>query len=507
MQSSRVPLRKLPNSLRESLARFWRFDLRIFPSGGGICGLRCPQTIKSSPQDRAGKKTGAKKIEVERKERWMERMKRFKWVALIFPIIILVGAGTWLILVKFEWEKPTIQLLSDSRYVGQKLSLEVEDQKSGVAEIRVDAVQQGKTTTILAERFPKETHRVEKAIVMRPLPQGLKEGEAQIRISALDHSWNGGNPVVLEKNVIIDTIPPQMAVLGTLHYVNQGGTGLVTYQTSEETPVNGVQAGDLFFPGYSAGKDRYLAYFAVLYNVPPGVPVSVVGEDQAGNRAKIGFRPVIKPKGFKKEKIQITEAFLQSVVPYFTERDPNLKGTLLDIFLTVNGKQREVDHQGIKKLCQNTEPRPLWSGAFLRLPNSKPMASFGEDRTYWYGGKQVDRQIHLGVDLASTAHSAIPAANSGKVIFTGPLGIYGNTVLIDHGCGLFSMYSHLSRIETEVKKEVKKGETLGRTGSTGLAGGDHLHYSMLVHGVFVNPIEWWDEHWIKDNVEKKMKSL
>jgi len=135
------------------------------------------------------------------------------------------------------------------------------------------------------------------------------------------------------------------------------------------------------------------------------------------------------------------------------------------------------------------------------------MASFGEDRTYWYGGKQVDRQIHLGVDLASTAHSAIPAANSGKVAFAGPLGIYGNTVLIDHGCGLFSMYSHLSRIETEVKKEVKKGETLGRTGSTGLAGGDHLHYSMLVHGVFVNPIEWWDEHWIKDNVEKKMKLL
>ncbi len=134
------------------------------------------------------------------------------------------------------------------------------------------------------------------------------------------------------------------------------------------------------------------------------------------------------------------------------------------------------------------------------------MAFFGRIRTYWYEGKQVDQQVHLGIDLASTAHSPIPAANSGRVIFTGPLGIYGNTVMVDHGCGLISMYSHLSTIETEVTREVKKGEILGYTGSTGLSRGDHLHFSMLVHGVFVNPIEWWDEHWIKDTIEKKMES-
>jgi murein DD-endopeptidase MepM/ murein hydrolase activator NlpD len=310
--------------------------------------------------------------------------------------------------------------------------------------------------------------------------------------------------VSLEKSVIIDTIPPQVNVWGALHYVNQGGTGLVTYQTSEETPVSGVWVGDLFFPGYPARNNQHLAYFAILYSTPAGAPVSVVAEDRAGNKATVAFRPIIKRKGFKHDRIQITDAFLKSVVPYFTERDPNLKGTPLDIFLTINQKQRLVDHQEIQKLCQHTEPRPLWSGPFLMLPNSKPMASFGEDRTYWYEGKQVDHQVHLGVDLASTAQSPVPAANSGKVIFAGPLGIYGNSVLIDHGCGLFSMYSHLSQITTEVKKEVKRGETIGRTGATGLAGGDHLHFSILVHGLFVNPIEWWDEHWIKDNVEKKI---
>lgn len=432
-------------------------------------------------------------------------MKRLKWVAVIVLILILASAGTWVVLVKFEWEKPTVQLLPDSRYLSQKLSLIVEDQKSGVAEVRVEVMQKGKTATLLSQSFPKETHRVEKTLVLRPLPPGLKDGEAQIRLFARDHSWTNGNPVMLERGVIIDTVPPLLTVLGALHYVNQGGTGLVTFQTSKETPVNGVQVGDLFFPGYSASKDRYLTYFSLPYDASRQVPVSVMAEDQAGNRTEIPFRPVIKPKRFKKDKIQITDTFLKNVIPYFTERDPNLQGTLLDIFLTVNKKQRIVDHQEIRKLCQNTEPRPLWSGPFLRLPNSKPMASFGEDRTYWYNGKQVDRQVHLGIDLASTAQSPVPAANSGRVIFTGPLGIYGNTVLIDHGCGLFSMYSHLSRIETEVKREVKKGEIIGRTGFTGLAGGDHLHYSILIHGGFVNPIEWWDEHWIRDNVEKKMK--
>jgi hypothetical protein len=229
-----------------------------------------------------------------------------KWVGLIVLILVLAGAGVWLVLVKFEREKPTVQLLMDSPYLSKNLSFRVEDQKSGVAEVHVEVVQQRKTTALMLERFPKETHRVEKAISMRPLPPGLKNGEAQIRISALDHSWNKGNPVVLEKSVIIDTVPPRLTVLGALHYINQGGTGLVTYQTSEEIPLNGVRVGDLFFPGYSVSKDRYLAYFAVLYNTPKEVPVSVTAEDRAGNQTKAAFQPIIRRKAFKHDKIQIT---------------------------------------------------------------------------------------------------------------------------------------------------------------------------------------------------------
>ena len=133
------------------------------------------------------------------------------------------------------------------------------------------------------------------------------------------------------------------------------------------------------------------------------------------------------------------------------------------------------------------------------------MAAFGDRRTYTYDGKVVDQQVHLGVDLASTAQCPIPAANAGRVVFADPLGIHGFTVVLDHGLGLFSMYCHLSQIDVAMSQDVTRGQTLGLSGATGLAGGDHLHFAMLIHGAFVNPVEWWDDHWIRDNVELKTR--
>ena len=125
-------------------------------------------------------------------------------------------------------------------------------------------------------------------------------------------------------------------------------------------------------------------------------------------------------------------------------------------------------------------------------------------RSYLYGGKRVDSQVHLGFDLASTARAAVPASNDGRVAFTGTLGIYGETVILDHGLGLFSLYGHLSEISVEEGQRVVRGAPIGRTGQTGLAGGDHLHFAMLVHGVFVDPLEWFDGRWIREHVEAKL---
>ncbi len=432
-------------------------------------------------------------------------MKKKFWIAISVIIVFCLGAGLWVWLVKFEKEKPTIQILPDKDYLSQKLELQVTDMKSGVAEVRVEAAQKGNNILLWEEKIPKGTKKIEKTISLRPLPKGLRDGDTEIKVFARDYSWNWGNPVTLSKKFVIDTHPPQINVFGGIHYINQGGTGFITYQTSEETPLSGVQVGEKLFPGFPVEKNNYLVYFTLGYKWPKELAIWAIAEDLAGNREKASFRLIPKRKKFKADKIQLTDSFLKRIISYFTERNPNLRGSMIDIFLAINRQQREADHQEIKKICQDTFPKPLWSSPFIKLPNSKPMALFAEQRSYWYNGQEVDRQIHLGIDLASIAKSPIPAANNGRVVFAGPLGIYGNTVIIDHGCGLFSMYAHLSSIKAEVKKEVQKGEIIGHTGSTGLAGGDHLHFSILVNGVFVNPIEWWDKHWIRDNIEKKMK--
>jgi murein DD-endopeptidase MepM/ murein hydrolase activator NlpD len=174
-------------------------------------------------------------------------------------------------------------------------------------------------------------------------------------------------------------------------------------------------------------------------------------------------------------------------------------------FLFVNRDLRRANYQKISEVCRDSDNKIYWEGAFLRLPNAANRAGYADHRTYFYQNKEIDRQVHLGIDLASLANSQVPAANSGVVAFAGTLGIYGGTVIIDHGFGLFSMYSHLSFIDVNAGDQLSKGQELGRTGSTGMAGGDHLHFSMLVDDTFVNPVEWWDESWIQNNVMSKIE--
>ena len=91
------------------------------------------------------------------------------------------------------------------------------------------------------------------------------------------------------------------------------------------------------------------------------------------------------------------------------------------------------------------------------------------------------------------------------MIFADYLGIYGNTVILDHGLGVFSLYSHLSQIGIEVGAIVDKDQGIGESGATGMAGGDHLHFSILVNGILVDPLEWWDAKWLDLNIASYLK--
>ena len=194
------------------------------------------------------------------------------------------------------------------------------------------------------------------------------------------------------------------------------------------------------------------------------------------------------------------------MVTEIRQQTPELedRGGLLENYLQINRDLRKRNAEELVALAPRTAGAFLWTEPFLPLRNAKVMSSFADQRTYVYQGKDVDAQTHLGFDLAAVARTPVPAANRGVVVLSRYFGIYGNTVVVDHGLGLATLYSHLSSIDVKEGETVERGQVLGRTGKTGLAGGDHLHFTTLVRGLPVDPREWWDGAWIRDRVAPKV---
>jgi len=183
-----------------------------------------------------------------------------------------------------------------------------------------------------------------------------------------------------------------------------------------------------------------------------------------------------------------------------TVADPS---NFLASYLAINRELRRMNNETIANLALETSPEILWRGPFKQLINTAVEAGFADQRTYVYNGSDVDHQVHLGFDLASTAAAPVRAANRGRVLHAGWLGIYGNCVILDHGMGLQSLYAHLSSIGVSEGQVVESEAELGRSGSTGLAGGDHLHFTMLLGGHAITPIDWWSAQWVQDRVLRK----
>jgi murein DD-endopeptidase MepM/ murein hydrolase activator NlpD len=246
---------------------------------------------------------------------------------------------------------------------------------------------------------------------------------------------------------------------------------------------------------------------ALPWNYEAGTPITAVAQDEAGNATSRAVAVEVKPRRFKTDTIEIKDDFLAHKLP---ELLPERTGTiaqedLLPAFLTVNRDRRKQAEEFKRALGAKTQPRPLWDGVFVQPTNTKVFSNFAETRTYRYHGREVDTQIHYGYDLAAVRQGPVPAANSGTVIFTGPLSIYGNTIVVDHGLGLQTLYAHLSSFGVKEGEQVAKGQELGRTGSSGLALGDHLHFEVLINGVSVTPLEWWDARWIRDHIGRPLR--
>jgi murein DD-endopeptidase MepM/ murein hydrolase activator NlpD len=265
--------------------------------------------------------------------------------------------------------------------------------------------------------------------------------------------------------------------------------------------------GALFFPGKPlAGADPAVrvTLFAIPHDGVEAKPM-LVALDAAGNRRETPLRFAIKPRKFAEKTLEIDDGFLErKVPPLLAENQLPPAATLLDGYLVVNRDLRRTTEEKVRDLCAESGTEPHWDGGFGRLPNSDPLSGYGDKRTYTHKGEKIDHQTHLGFDLASLKRADVPVANAGRIVFAGPLGIYGTTVIVDHGLGLFTLYGHLSETAVKAGDTVERGTVLGKTGETGLAGGDHLHFSTMIHGTHVDPVEWWDPHWIHDRIELRM---
>jgi murein DD-endopeptidase MepM/ murein hydrolase activator NlpD len=288
------------------------------------------------------------------------------------------------------------------------------------------------------------------------------------------------------------------------HYINQGGSEMALFTPSGLWTEGGVRVGKNTFRSFPApgGGSQRIAFFAFPWDTPADTAPIVYVKNPAGAEATAHFWFKVFPKKFRARDLVIDDKFLDKVV---NQIEPNGSGDLLSRFLKINGETRRVNNQTLADLRFKTDDKFLWAQSFLQLANSQVESEFADVRSYIYKGKKVDQQVHLGFDLAVTTHTPVVAANDGKVVWAAQLGIYGNCIVVDHGYGLQSIYGHLSELGVKEGDAVKRGQEMGKSGSTGLAGGDHLHFSMQLDGVQVNPVEWWDEHWIKDHVQNRFK--
>jgi len=442
------------------------------------------------------------------------RNKRSSFPFFLIIALLLAGAGGYIFITYFEGDKPVITGQELPVFLGKqtKLTFTISDPKSGLRTIKLAIIQNNQEHELLSRDFKRKakdgtggTTSEQLSLTIDTKALALKEGEALIRVSASDYSLRGfmkGNISEFSHNVTIDTKPPKVGIIHSERYIKPGGAGIVIYRV-DDAKRHGIMLNGLYHPGFplTDGSDsKYIAYIALPYFAETIESATVFAEDVAGNTTAKPFAPVLNNPKQKKDRINVGDGFLSKKIPEFEQYYPEMEGDMVQKYLYTNRTVRINNNRQIHDLCLVSEPKQLWSGRFIRMAGSGK-AGFADHRTYFYKGKAIDKQVHLGMDIASTKHAGIKAAATGKVVFSDYLGIYGNMVMLDHGQGIFSLYSHLSQINVSPDDMLEKGDILGNSGTSGMAGGDHLHFSVLVNGVFVDPKEWWDQHWIDVTIE------
>jgi murein DD-endopeptidase MepM/ murein hydrolase activator NlpD len=444
-----------------------------------------------------------------------------------FLAVVLLAAGV-------AWHTagrapgPKITFLQPTGHIGQtgELQLNVAAPDAKLSRLDVATEQGGQQTRIFELANPADAKVVREddsvqigRSIGKKSMSGLQPGKLKITVTASRPVLFGLREATstVSRELDVDLSPPTLTVESKFHFINLGGSELVVYRVSPVTAVSGIRVADQEYPGFPASGAHVspadpglrVAFFALLWNQDRSTPIELFAHDDVGNETKATFDYRVVPKKFRESHISLDDRFLTRVVPAILEKSTDLKGEnhsdYLGSFLRINNDLRHENNDTIRAVARASEPKILWDGPFRQLVNTAVEGGFADQRTYAYQGKVVDHQVHLGFDLASVTNAPVQAANSGRVAYAAWLGIYGNCVIVDHGMGVQSLYAHLSNIVVRPGAPVSTGQVIGYTGSTGLAGGDHLHFTMLLGGNPVTPVDWWSGKWVQDRILRKLQ--
>ena len=225
-----------------------------------------------------------------------------------------------------------------------------------------------------------------------------------------------------------------------------------------------VRAFDHDVAAYAAGDRAWQAIVGIDLDVKPGTYAVTVETGAGANRARASYNLVVKPRVFRTRRLTVDEAFV-TPPPSEQERIDREAALLAGVWSTPAAER-------------------LWTDPFVRPVPQEANSAFGTRSIF--NGKP--RTAHGGADFLSPAGTPIHAPSAGRIVVARNLYFSGNTIVIDHGLGLFSMLAHLSVIEVHEGDRVTTGQLLGRVGATGRVTGPHLHWAIRASGARVDPL-------------------
>jgi hypothetical protein len=418
-------------------------------------------------------------------------------LVIIVPVVIVVARSA----------TPSISFPAPISTIGQVTPVTVHaTDPRGIRSISATVEQDGASYPVWQMAQPSKAKEATWKFTagVKTTPQ-LKDGKAKLIVEAASNDLLRRSARV-EQNVTVVTQPPSVSVDSEQHYIYIGMADLATFNVTGAYTAAGVRVGDQSYRAWPmpGGKPGLFSLFAFAWNMPQSTIPMVFASNGAGNDVTSPITVIFPKKEqphYTVHDLQVSEAFMQKVVG---ELDPNGSGDMVARFVRINTEMRKSNNKTLSDLRLKTADHFLFTQPFARQSHSQAEATFADLRNYIYQGKKIDQQVHLGYDLAVTQHVGVEASNDGRVVWAAPLGIYGNCIVVDHGYGLQTIYGHMSHFDVHEGDLVKRGQIMGQSGMTGMAGGDHIHFAMQLDGVQIDPKEWWDPHWIQDHITRRL---